>query len=199
MKESGGDFKSVWELAIQAGELGKFEESIELWHKVLGFKQREATAYFNLANHYLKLGKHEDSYDCSRKSYALDPKDQCAILSYAMSEFLSGDIKKAITALEGFLKGTDSQTSMVALLAVSYLISGEKDRGLKYLRGLVKKKYNCVHYLKELSQSLIAAGNFARAKSLLNTAIEIKFYDQETSALLAQCEANVGRVTSPGE
>ena len=57
MKESGGDFKSVWELAIQAGELGKLEESIELWHKVIGFKRREAAAYFNLANHYLNLGK----------------------------------------------------------------------------------------------------------------------------------------------
>ncbi len=55
MKESGGDFKSVWELAVQAGELGKLEESIELWHKVIGFKHREAAAYFNLANHYLNL------------------------------------------------------------------------------------------------------------------------------------------------
>ena len=116
-----------------------------------------------------------------------------------MSEFLAGDINKAITTLEGFLKGTDTQHSQVGLLAVAYLLAGEKDRGLKYLRGLVKKKYNCVHYLKELSQSLIAAGNLARAKSLLTISIEIKFYDQETSALLAQCEANVGRVTSPGE
>ncbi|MEI7673088.1 MAG: glycosyltransferase, partial [Deltaproteobacteria bacterium] len=85
VKESGGDFKSIWELAVQAGELGKLEESIELWHKVLGFKQREATAYFNLANHYLHSGKYEESYDCSRKSYALDPNDQSAVLSYAMS------------------------------------------------------------------------------------------------------------------
>lgn len=192
MKKSGGDFKSVWELAVQAGELEKFEESIELWQKVLGFKQREATAYFNMANHYLKLGKHEDSYDCSRKSYALDPKDQSAVLSYAMSEFLAGDINKSISTLEIFLKGTDTQHSLVGLLAVSYLLAGEKDRGLKYLRGLVKKKYNCVYYFKDLSQSLIAAGNFARAKALLTTAIEIKFYDQQTSALLAQCESNVG-------
>ena len=189
LKESNGDFKSVWELAVQAGELGKTEESIELWHRVLGFKQRESTVYFNLANHYIKLGKYEESYDCSRKSYALDPLDQSAVLSYAMSEFLGGDINKAISALEGFLKGTDSQTSMVALLAVSYLLSGEKGDGLKYLRGLVKKKYNCVYYLKELSQSLIGAGNLARAKLLLTTAIEIKFYDQETTALLAKCEA----------
>jgi glycosyltransferase involved in cell wall biosynthesis len=195
MKESGGDFKSVWELAVQAGELGKLEESIELWHKVLGFKQREAAAYFNLANHYLHLGKYEDSYDCSRKSYALDPKDQSAVLSYAMCEFLAGDIHKTISTLEGFLKGTDTQTSHVGLLALSYLLAGETDRGLRYIRGLVKKKYNCVYYFKDLAQSLIGAGNLARAKALLTAAIEIKFYDQETSALLAQCEANVGRVT----
>jgi len=117
------------------------------------------------------------------------------VLSYAMSEFLAGDINKAITALEGFLKGTDSQSSHVALLAVSFFLTGEKDRGLKYIRGLVKKKYNCVHYFKDLAQSLIGAGNLARAKSLLIAAIEIKLYDQQTSALLAHCEANVGRVT----
>jgi tetratricopeptide (TPR) repeat protein len=189
MKESGGDFKSVWELAVQAAELGKKEESIELWHKVLGFKQREAAAYFNLANLYLQLEKYEDSYECSRKAYALDPKDQSSVLSYAMSEFIAGDIHKTISALEGFLKGTDSQTSLVALLAVSYLIIGEKVRGLKYLRRLVKQKYNCVYYIQELSQSLIATGHLARAKSLLTAAIEIEFYDHETSALLAQCEA----------
>ncbi|MFZ4439991.1 MAG: glycosyltransferase [Syntrophales bacterium] len=192
MKESGGDFKSVWELAVQAGELGKLEESIELWHKVLGFKQREAAAYFNMANHYLHLARYEESYDCSRKAYALDPQDQSSVLTYAMSEFLAGDINKTITALEVFLKGTDTQTSHVGLLAVSCLLAGEKDRGLKYLRGLVKKKYNCVYYFKDLSQSLIAAGNLARAKSLLTAAIEIKFYDQETSALLAKCEVDAG-------
>jgi GT2 family glycosyltransferase/acetyltransferase-like isoleucine patch superfamily enzyme/2-polyprenyl-3-methyl-5-hydroxy-6-metoxy-1,4-benzoquinol methylase/predicted Zn-dependent protease len=185
MKESGGDFKSVWELAVQAGELGKLEESIELWQKVLGFKQREATAYFNMANHYLHLGKYEDSYDCSRKSYALDPKDQSTVFSYAMSEFLAGDINKTISTLEVFLKGTDTNVSLVGLLAVSHILSGDKDRGLKYLRGMVKKKYNCVFYFKDLAQSLIGAGNLARAKSLLTAAIEIKFYDQETSALLA--------------
>jgi FkbM family methyltransferase len=193
MRESGGDFRSVWELAVQAAELGKTEESIELWHKVLGFKEREAAAYFNLANHYLHLRKYEESYACSRKSYALDPQDQSAVLSYAMSEFLAGDIHKTISALERFLKGTDSQTSLVGLLAVSYLISGEKARGLKYLRGLVKKKYDCVYYLKDLSQSLIAAGNLTRAKSLLAAAIEIKFYDQETTALLARCNGGAGK------
>jgi glycosyltransferase involved in cell wall biosynthesis len=192
LKESGGDFRSVWELAVQAGELGKTEESIELWHKVLGFKHKEAAAYFNLANHYLQLGKYEDSYDCSRKSYALDPMDQSAVLSYAMSEFFAGDINKTISVLEGFLKGTDSHTSLVGLLAVSYLLSGKKDRGLKYLRGLVRKKYDCVYYFRDLSKTLIAAGNLARAKSLLTTAIEIKFYDQETLSLLAQCEAGTG-------
>jgi glycosyltransferase involved in cell wall biosynthesis len=192
MKESGNDFKSVWELAVQAAELGKFEESIELWHKVLGFKLQEAKAYFNLANHYLRLEKYEDSYACSRKSYELDPNDQSAVLSYAMSEFLAGDIDKTISALEGFLKGTDSQVSHVGLLAVSYLLKGERDSALKYLRGMVKKKYDCVYYFKDLAQSLIATGNLARAKSLLATAIEVKFYDQETSDLLEKCEVAAG-------
>jgi len=188
MKESGGDSKSVFELAVQAGELGKTEESIELWHKFLGFKQREATAYFNLANHYLKLGKYEESYDCSRKSYTFEPGNQSAVLSYAMSEFLAGDINKTISVLEGFLKGSVSQISHVALLAASRLLTGDKEGGLKYLQRLVKQKYNCVHFLKDLAQSLITGGNIARAKSLLTIAIEIKFYDQETSALLAKCE-----------
>ena len=114
MKESGGDFRSIWELAVQAGELGKIRRVDRLvaqshWDS----KSGEAAAYFNLANHYLHLGKYEESFACSRKSYALDPLDQSAVLSYAMSEFLAGDLNKTITALERFLKGTDSQTSLV--------------------------------------------------------------------------------------
>jgi Flp pilus assembly protein TadD len=80
----------------------------------------------------------------------------------------------------------------VGLLSVSCLISGKRDRGLKYLRGLVRKKYDCVYYLKDMAQSLIAAGNAARANSLLAAAVEIRFYDQETLSLLAQCKAGAG-------
>ena len=47
-----------------------------------------------------------------------------------MSEFLSGDLQKAISALEGFLQGSDSQTSLAALLAVSYLLTGKTDEAL---------------------------------------------------------------------
>ncbi|HET6491212.1 MAG TPA: glycosyltransferase, partial [Syntrophales bacterium] len=194
MKESGGDFRSVWELAVQAGELGRREEAIELWHKVLGYKVREAAAYFNLANHYLLLGKYEESYACSRKAYELDPHDQSSVLSYGMCEFLGGDIHKTISVLERFLGGTDSQTSHVGLLAASYLLSGEKDRGLKYLRVLAKRKYDCAHYLKDLSQSLIAAGNRARAKELLAAAIDIRFCDRQTQALLDHCRVDALRV-----
>jgi glycosyltransferase involved in cell wall biosynthesis len=190
MKESGGDFKSVWELAVQAGELGKFDESIELWHKVLGFKKREATVYFNLANHYLSLKNYAESYECSRKAYSLDPRDQSTVLSFAMSEFLAGDIHKTISALEGFLQGSDSQTSHAALLAVSYLLTGKTDEGLKFLRRGVKQGYNIVYYLLDLSQTLISAGNVARAKSLLTAAIDIKYYNPETLALLDKCQAD---------
>jgi glycosyltransferase involved in cell wall biosynthesis/Tfp pilus assembly protein PilF len=197
MRDSGGDFRSVWELAVHAGELNKYEESVELWHKVLEFKQREAAAYYNLANQYLPLGKYEDYYTCARKAYTLDPLDQSAVLTYATSEFLVGDINKTTSALEGFLQNTDSLISHVGLLAVSCLLSGQKGRGLQYLQGMVKKKYNCVNYFKDLAQSLITAGNFVRAKSLLSTAIEIGFSDQETSALLDKCEGDAGHETAP--
>lgn len=190
MRESGGDFKSVWELAVQAGELGKLEESIELWHKVIGFKHREAAAYFNLANHYLNLKKFEESYECSRKAYALDPRDQSSVLSFAMSEFLAGDLNKAIAVLEGFLQGSDAQTSHAALLAVSYLLTGKTDEGLNFLRRGVKKGYNMVHYLQQLSQSLLTAGNRKRAISLLTTAIDIKYYSPQMHTLLDECRTD---------
>jgi glycosyltransferase involved in cell wall biosynthesis len=190
MKESGGDFKSVWELAVQAGELGKLEESIELWHKVLGFKHREEAAYFNLANHYLHLGKYEESHQCSRKAYELDPQDQSCVLCYAMSEFLNGDLNKAIAALEGFLRGSDSQISHAALLAACHLLTAKTDEGLNIYRRGVKKGYNMLHHLQDLSESLIAAGNPARAKSLLTTAIDVKFYNPQMQTLLDQCRAD---------
>ncbi len=190
MKESGGDFKSVWELAVQAGELGKFEESIELWHKVIGFKHREAAAYFNLANHYLNLGRYEESHECSRKAYALDPRDQSSVLSFATAEFLAGDLNKAISALEGYLQGSDAQTSHAALLAVSYLLTGKTDEGLNLIRRGVKKGYNMVHYLQQQSQSLLTAGNRKRAISLLTTAIDMKYYTPQMQTLLDECRAD---------
>jgi hypothetical protein len=76
------------------------------------------------------------------------------------------------------------------LLAVSYLLTGKTDEGLKFLRRGVKQGYNIVYYLRDLSQTLISAGNVARAKALLTAAIDIKYYDTETLALLDQCRAD---------
>lgn len=161
-----------------------------MWHKVIGFKRREAAAYFNLANHYLNLGRYEESHECSRKAYALDPRDQSSVLSFATAEFLGGDLHKAISALEGYLQGSDAHTSHAALLAVSYLLTGKTDEGLNLIRRGVKKGYNMVHYLQQQSQSLLTAGNRTRAKSLLTTAIDIKYYTPQMQTLLDECRVD---------
>ena len=188
LNESGGDYKSVRELAIQVGELGKHEESIELWLKVLAFNPQEAIAYTNLANHYHRLEKYEDFHACVNKAYALDPLDQATVLNYGISELLVGDINKSISVVEGFLKGNHSYVAHVALLAVCFLIIGEKERGVQYLRDLVKKNYDFMRYIDLSVHELITSGNLIRAKSLLTAAIEIDFYDEEILALQAKCE-----------
>ena len=107
LEESGGNFSAIRELAVQAAEISMFEEAIDLWQKALAVcpnaVEPKVEALFNLAFNFINLRKYPEALDVSKKAVELSPGTKDAVLNYALSALLTGDVLKTRTLLEDFL------------------------------------------------------------------------------------------------
>ena len=102
----------------------------------------------------------------------LDPSLKEAVIIYTTCEVLIGDIEKTIPILENLLKKEPEYPLAIAVLAASYGMGDEKEKGLEHIKYLMKMGFLCEAYLHDLSERLISVGKTDRAVSLLEFAVE---------------------------
>jgi O-antigen biosynthesis protein len=169
-ERGGGDYTSLRELAIQACEIGKFEDAIDLWKQALALRPDTVEALFNLAYNYIQLGKYQDALQASKRAVELSPKTKDAVLNYALCEMLMGNVTKTITLLEGYFSDENENPTLMGVLGVSYFIKGDIDQGVAIFTKLTKKHRNIFDYVNSLLEKLIASGRIEYAR-LLTTAL----------------------------
>jgi len=183
-ERGGGDFTALRELAIQASEIGRHDEAIDLWQRALATNPRavESTveALFNLAYNYFHVRKYPEALQASKRAVELSPKTKDAVLNYALSEMLTGNVLKTRTLLESFISGEDENPIMMVMLGASYLISGDNDRGLGIFKKFVKKQINPLIYLNSFFEQLMASGQIEYFKRLFDATISNNIADLET-------------------
>jgi O-antigen biosynthesis protein len=182
-ERGGGDYDALRELAVQASEIGKFEEAIELWSQALAMRPDTVEALFNLAYNYIYTGKYQEALTVSKRAVELSPGTKDAVLNYALSEMLTGNVLKAKTLLEEFISDDDEIPTLIAMLGASYFISGDHDKGLVIFKKLAKKQIKIVTYLNSLLEQLIASGQIEYFNRLIDAAISGKIADRETLRL----------------
>ena len=183
-ERGGGDYTAIRELAIQAGEIGKSEEAIDLWQRTLALcpnaVEPRVEVFFNLAFNYINTGKYPEALDASRKAVELSPGIKDAVLNYALSAMLTGDVSKTKTLLEEFVSGENDHPIMVGMLGAAYLISGDNSSGLVLFKKLAEKKINCVTYINSLLELLMGSGQLAYFNRLLDATASDNIADRET-------------------
>jgi glycosyltransferase involved in cell wall biosynthesis len=177
LDDKNNDVESLFELAVQAMELKKYDEAIELWQKFLDLKTDIpktflTTAYVNAGSASLRLGKHEDALLFSEKAIELTPELKEAVINYALSELYVGDAKKVIGILETQLLRTPEYVPAIALLSSAYYISGNKEKGSDYMKQIKNKGINCTPYLSHYAKRLASIGKIEQATSLLDAIVE---------------------------
>jgi GT2 family glycosyltransferase/glycosyltransferase involved in cell wall biosynthesis len=188
LDEMGGNVDALRELAIQAAELKKYDEAVELWKKLILLQPGTASAFLNLGHAYLQLGEYEEALLASKKAMELDPKMKEAFHNYATCELCSGHVQTVITVLEGLLKRVPGYPSAIGLLGVAYIIVGRTKLGLEYIEKLWRNKNDVAEYLFNHTARLLKARRKEYAISLLEAAVESKNINEAILTLHEECK-----------
>ena len=186
LDQMGGDVLAIRELAIQAGELGRYDDAAELWESVIKIKPHMDDAYLNLGHAYLELGRYEEALAASKKAVKAAPQMKEALLNYSMSELYTGDINKSLSTLEKLTKKHPDYPSARLLLAVACCCDGKKEKGLKLFGNFAKEDIEISGAISCYIEKLIAAGKCDYADKLRNAAAEGNNLNKDTLHVFAK-------------
>jgi tetratricopeptide (TPR) repeat protein len=186
-----GDSKALYELALQAGELDRFPDAIELWEQFLRLpdlpQELVLKAYVNVGHAFVQTGRFDEAFAASKKAIALAPGSASAVMNYGLSELWQGDPQKAVPFLEGLLKTTPDYPPAIGLLAVAALFSGRPDEARRLFEQLKTQGFLCEPYLLNHADRLIAADRADRAAVILEAAIASGLVSTSLNGMLTVC------------
>jgi glycosyltransferase involved in cell wall biosynthesis len=195
------NIKYINELARQAQVLGKHEETVELWLKLLslveaapqspGYKEIASFSvgepiseiYTQLASAYLKLDRYEEALKAARKAMEGKTRLKECVHVYAHCEIIAGSPDKASVALEYLLKATPDYPPSLFLKAVIFCLEGKKEKALELFQLLRQKQVPVTPLINTIVKESLANGKRDEALLILNATIENKINDQETMSL----------------
>lgn len=193
--ENGDDFNALQELAIQAGELQKFDEAVELWQRVIKLKPGMARAYLNLAALYSEIEKFEEALSSARKAVELEPDMKEAVYNYALCELYTGNGIRTVEVLQKLLKTGPGYPLAQNLLLVAFCCCGKKEQALGMLHELQKTGFDFSQSAKRFANKFISAGQIRYAVLLFDMAIETGNKDEDIITLRQECDQ---RTTAAG-
>ncbi|MBI5579455.1 MAG: glycosyltransferase [Deltaproteobacteria bacterium] len=170
MEETGGDINALRELAIQAAEIGEYDEAINIWKELLEREPADAVAWMNMGYAYLAQKNFSEALSVSKKALELNAGLKEAALNYSNCELITGNAKNAVCVLEKLLKSEPDYPPAMGLIASAYYVDGQKEKGLEFFRMLWKKRFNCEDFVKELAAALISEGRAEQAGLLFEAA-----------------------------
>ncbi len=166
LQEMGSNIHNLKELAVQANILGRYEEAIELWDRVIKLQPRLSEPYINLTAIYTKRKEYQKALDCSRRAMELDPDCKEAVLNYSIVQFTLGNKEEVVLTLEENLAKFPEYPLALGLLSVAYMLQGEKGKAFGLLEQIRKMGFNDKEYYQKTAEKLIALGRREEAEIL---------------------------------
>jgi tetratricopeptide (TPR) repeat protein len=199
VEEKGDDQQAIYELALVAGELEKFDEAIELWEH---FVQLNASmpsefihsAYINMGSVYAKVGRYQDALNASKKVLGLNPGLKEAVVNNANCLIWLDDAHKVISSLEDLLQKVPDYIPALCVLAVAYTVCADRAKGRECLERLRKNGFDTASYLVDQAKILYSLKRIEYAKALLEAALQIR-ENEEAKGLLEECTKSSGDIS----
>jgi len=187
------DANALFELAVQASELEKYDEALEYWKKLALVNPDMVKAHHGIGTSCFQMGKYGEALDAFKKAVQLDPGSKDPNVMYATCELLMGNAETAIRHLEGLLKKAPMFPLALLAITAACFCAGRKKEGIEYIRKVQNTQFSLAHYLKDIAKLLITVKRFDYAVSLLEAATETKNTLNETHQLLAECNQMLGK------
>ena len=169
VNETKNNLHAVRELAVQAGTLEKWDESIELWKRLISIKPDFPEAFINMGTAHWHLGRYNDALECAKKAIETAPHTREAYFNYAISELLLGNAKRAIPVLEGLIERSPEYMPAQFMLSAAYCCDKKKEKGLAGLKKLEQTPVGpgLSFALNDLGKRLFSAQEVEYAESLI--------------------------------
>lgn len=125
--------KALYELAIQASEMGRLEESRGLWEELLRIKPDFGSAYISLSRVYCELKMFEKAEKAAEKAVSLVPEMKEAHYAWGLSQFYLGNLEEAISSLHRAITIDPDYPLPYGLLSICYTRQGDKEKAKEYI------------------------------------------------------------------
>jgi glycosyltransferase involved in cell wall biosynthesis len=125
LHQLGNDVGALRELAVQAGQLEYWSESLELWRKLLKVKPDFIEAYVNMSGAYWQLGRYNEAMEAARRALKLDCRYKEAEYNYAVSLLFLGRAKEAADLLDQLCARVRGYLGAQFMLAASLVCAGD--------------------------------------------------------------------------
>ncbi|MDA8089115.1 MAG: glycosyltransferase, partial [Nitrospiraceae bacterium] len=190
LSEKGADgFEASVELAIQAAELNRFDDSLENWRRVAELRPGYKRAYLGMANALWSLGRYEEAMQAIDKGFASPLERTETSYLYACCQVLSGQAEAAVSMLEKREKSEKSGGAHpmdLLALALACFCTGRKERG-KTLAKRAGRFMDAPSAFGLLAKRLIENGRNDYAIAVLEALNEEKAVNPAITAMLAGC------------
>lgn len=192
-KLSGQDESSaLYELAVQAGELGKYDEAVDLWHQVIARNPDMPEPYLNLSHLHLEQDRFEEARSAAEKASMCKPRLKEAEYNHALCELYSGDPGKSIAILEPLCREFAGYYIAHFVLAAAYCCSGKQEKALEMFIQMTRKNLDLADAVRGIARKLNTAGRQGCAMLLLETAVKNKTISKEIIELLTDSYREMG-------
>jgi len=192
LDKMGNDIAAIRELAVQAGNLGKWNESISLWKRVVGIKSDFAEAYINIGSAHWNLGEYENALVYAQRAVELAPHVKEAYFNMSISHLLLGNAKQAVSVLERLTQKCPDYMAARFMLGASYCCDRRKSEGLRSFGKLRQEPIGPAlsFAIYDLAKRLVSAQRLQYAILLLAAAIESRNSNKEIVALFHKYQRN---------
>ena len=167
------DSDMLTELAIQAGEVGHFEEALELWDRVLKIRQNDKQAHFNRSHVLNHLRRYPESIEAAKQALKIDPSMKEAAFYYATGELYAGDLSQSEAELLRILAIHNAYPPALALLAVVRLCLGKSGSAQDHLTSLKQVNFAINGFIVDCIHKLADARRTDLARNLLQLSVEL--------------------------
>ncbi len=192
LSEKGGDdFKSAQELAVQAGELGRFEDALENWKKAASIRPGSLQARLGIADSLCQLARYDEAREAIEKAFK-SPLD-CLETSYlyARCQVFLGDAGGAIELLENE-KGGNTHPMVLSTLALAHLCAGNGKAGRELSRR-AGRHMDMPAVLALYTKKLVDCGRTGYALRVLEFLKEEKALKPDVQVMLAECRLRIAK------
>ncbi len=166
------DRAALYELAVQAGVVGRHDEAIELWTRYVAMPgaDRLALAWMNLGTAYLETCQFERAVRASRESLTHDAGCREAAYNLALAELCRGRYGETLQQCEKRLANDAAHAPTLALLAAASVLAKDDTRFARAAAALEKGGEKPAAALQACATRLKQAGRGGDVRRLLDRA-----------------------------